>query len=196
MRPTKRKDLTLASRLCLSRVAQPSVLPVKKSARLLLGKRRAGWAFANSCCAGGGFTRRGSARDRVAAGGPHILRMRGLLRGSSRPWSCEEPRTGVPGCRSSVVRSILSLTGCCFWRWAARGLPDCASAGRGRCRGRPPCSEAPGRPSRGRPPAAAPRGCGEPRRFCRVGCERRYLFVGKDVFDVYTHSLKTQKMEG
>ena len=29
-----------------------------------------------------------------------------------------------------------------------------------------------------------------------VVCFNRYLFVGKDVFDVYTHSLKTQKMEG
>lgn len=27
-------------------------------------------------------------------------------------------------------------------------------------------------------------------------CFNRYLFVGKDAFDAYIHSLKNQKMEG
>ena len=73
--------------------------------------------------------------------------------------------------------------GCCFWRWAALGRPDCGSAGRGQRRGLPTRSEAPGRLSRGRPPAEAPqgasgaRGCRLPRLFC-VGCEPRSAVRG------------------
>lgn len=196
---TKKKGLSLASRLCPSRTALPSA-----PAHCHTEPRtpRAGREFAPFAGRGAGAAPRCSP-DRNAsaaaevAGGPLIPRKRGgqsgpagLWRGVAsaavRPWSGQEPAVRVPGCFRGAVRRPLSRAGCSFWLWAARGRPDCGSAGRGRRCGRPPRCEAPGRPSRGRPPAAAPGGlsaagvrdCARPRRFSLVPCERRWAVPG------------------
>lgn len=83
------------------------------------------------------------------------------------PRSGEEWALRVLGFLRNAVRRPFSRSGCCFWLWAARGRPDCGSAGKGWYPGRPTLSGA------GWPSAAGLRDCGELRRFSRVPCQHR-----------------------
>lgn len=175
MTPTRRKDLTLASRLCPPRAVLPSVLPHCRAGRRLRREapraaERLRAAAASGRCRGVTAPRTRNARDpggrlpadrifgvRAAANRARWAPGGGASVTGSRPPLGEKPAFGVPGARRCAAGRHFPRARCCFWRWAAGWRPAGGSAGRGRRRGLPSRSEASGRPSRGAPPAA-PRG--------------------------------------